>query len=363
MVVPPTVVGVRLLLLGAGHAHLHVLRRSPELVRAGYEVHLVAPPTFAYSGMASAVAWGALPAGANVVDVAELVERLPVTHHVASAIGSDAAGHIVLADRSASLGWDVLSVNVGSIASDESMSVDAATVRVKPLENLNALPNLPDRSNITIVGGGHSGLEVAGHLAAQSRGHRVLVLEAGPRMSPQLPHGAGRSIERRLAGRGVTWRTGCTAVEIGARSIRTQSGEVVPHDLAVLAAGLTAPPLGAALGLGDAEGIPVRATLQHSDRDDVYAAGDCAAFLHRPLPRLGVHGVRQGPVLVRSLLARAGGRELPTYRPQRHALQVIDLGGGTGLATRGRWWFSGRLALRLKRWIDARWLRGLTTTP
>jgi NADH dehydrogenase FAD-containing subunit len=112
-----------------------------------------------------------------------------------------------------------------------------------------------------------------------------------------------------------------------------------------------------ALGLGDARGVPVTATLQHPDHADVHAVGDCARFLPQPLPRIGVHGVRQGPVLLASLLARARGAELPSYEPQREALAVLDLGDGVGLAVRGRWWWQGRAALLLKRWIDRRWLR------
>ena len=105
------------------------------------------------------------------------------------------------------------------------------------------------------------------------------------------------------------------------------------------------------------DGFPVRATLQHRDHDDVYAAGDCADFLPATLPRIGVHGVRQGPVLLAALEARASGAPAPVYRPQRRALSILDLGGGTALAVRGRWWWLGRSSLVLKRRIDRRWLR------
>jgi NADH dehydrogenase FAD-containing subunit len=103
--------------------------------------------------------------------------------------------------------------------------------------------------------------------------------------------------------------------------------------------------------------VPVSATLQHEDHDEIYAAGDCAQFLPAPLPRIGVHGVRQGPILHASLLARLRKGPLPVYEPQRQALSILDLGGGVGLATRGRWWWYGASALRLKRYIDQRWLK------
>jgi hypothetical protein len=76
----------------------------------------------------------------------------------------------------------------------------------------------------------------------------------------------------------------------------------------------------------------------------------------QPLAKLGVHAVRQGPVLEHSLLACRAGRTLPIYAPRRHAFQILDLGGGTALATRGRWWAEGPLLRRLKLAIDRRWL-------
>jgi hypothetical protein len=45
--------------------------------------------------------------------------------------------------------------------------------------------------------------------------------------------------------------------------------------------------------------------------------------------------------------------------PQRRALLILNLGDGTALAVRGRWWWHGRAALGLKDWIDTRWLARL----
>jgi hypothetical protein len=72
-----------------------------------------------------------------------------------------------------------------------------------------------------------------------------------------------------------------------------------------------------------------------------------------------VRDTLQRPVLLASLVARAEGPRPPPprYAPQRHALRILDLGGGVGLATRGRWWLPGSAALHLKRAIDRRWLR------
>lgn len=372
----------RLLLVGAGHAHLHLLIRARELTEAGYAVSLLAPATFTYSGVASAVATGALPADTGTLDVAALVARQPVSQHVGELAQLDLPGRRARTSTGEWLRWDVLSLNIGSVATDEGIQVHPDVVAIKPLESLGELrqrvaaaqrkrsslarhsPHTPSTSRdvepaqVTVVGGGPSGLELAGNLAAQQR-IRVTILEAAASIDPQLSQRARRRVLRLLGSRGVRVRTGTPVARIDPGEVTLADGRILAHDVAVLATGLVSPPLVQRLGLdGGRDGIPVRSTLQHRDHDDVYAVGDCADFLARPLDRIGVYGVRQGPVLLRSLIARSTGEALPEFVPQRHALQILDLGGGVGLAVRGRWWWQGRLALRLKRRIDRRWLRG-----
>lgn len=351
-----------LLLVGAGHAHLHVLQHASKLAVSGYRVHLLAPRYFDYSGVASATAAGALPAHAGRIDVRELVRDSPVIFHEGTLQGVDATSCVAVTSEWKRVPYDVLSLNVGSVVAVQGMTVDPSVLTVKPLSGLAALDDRLraggiEGSTVTVVGGGASGLELAAHLSVRAGVAGVQLIDSGPAVGAGLPPGARRRMEKLLASRGVTVRTGCAVEKLGERSVTCADGAVFVHDVALLATGLTAPPLLAELGLGDAHGVPVRATLQHVDHDDVYAAGDCAHFLESPLPRIGVHGVRQGPVLLASLLARMHGESLPAYRPQRRALSILDLGDGLGLAVYGRWWCIGSAPLWLKRRIDHRWLK------
>ena len=347
-----------LLLVGAGHAHLHVVTRADDLRAAGYRVCLLAPATFHYSGTASATAAGSLPADVGAVDVRRLARAHGVDLVEAYLVDADLDGRVVTTSDGDRIGYDVLSLNLGSVVAP--VGGDApGVVPVKPLAALTELDHrlrAAEPAVVTVVGAGTTGVEMAAQLSSRGDVALVRLVEAGGHLAPALPPRARERVERVLAARGVEIVVGRPVASVGAGQVRLDDGTSMPHDVAVLATGLLAPPLVAELGLGTDRGVPVRATLQHADRDDVYAVGDCAHFLPRPLPRVGVHGVRQAPVLVRSLLARAGGGELPVYRPQRHALAVLDLGDGVGLAVRGRWWWYGALALRLKRRLDRRWL-------
>ncbi len=358
----------RLLLVGAGHAHLELLLRAEVLREAGYVVTLLAPAAFHYSGMASAVAAGEVPASRSCVDVAALARRGGVRHVVGELEALDPTAGRAWGPRGETVDFDVVSLNVGSAVATVGLEVDEDVLRTKPLVGLHELADqltassagpAPDRPTVSVVGGGSSGLELAAHLAVHPGVGRVRLLEAGPVVGADLPAGARRRLGRVLDRRGVEVRTGVSVRRLGEHRCELRDGTVLEHDLAVLATGLVASPVVTEVGLAtaDEDGVPVRATLQHRDHDHVYAVGDCALFLPRALPRIGVHGVRQGPVLAASLLARRRGGALPTYEPQRRWLAVLDLGAGRGLAVRGGLWWHGRAALWLKRRIDERWLR------
>ncbi|MGB3829358.1 MAG: FAD-dependent oxidoreductase [Ornithinimicrobium sp.] len=361
---------VSLLLVGAGHAHLHLLRHGQVLADAGYAVTLLAPAHFHYSGVAVGSATGHLPADAGRVDVAALTARGPVAHHVGTLTELDLDGHRARCADGHWLDFDVISFNIGSVAAHHGIEVGEDVLTIKPLEGLveldrrvsaavDGLGQAQRNARITIVGGGSSSLELAANLSHRPRVD-VTVIEAAPRIYSSLPPGAHRRVMRLLNARGVRLHADLAVTRVETRFVVLSDGRRLAHDDVVLATGLVASPLVERLGLagpGDAgQGIPVRATLQHPEHDEVYAVGDCAHFLPRPLPRIGVYGVRQGPTLLASLVARSRRQVLPEFVPQRRALQVLDLGGGYGLAVRGRWWWLGRLPLRLKRFIDHQWL-------
>jgi NADH dehydrogenase FAD-containing subunit len=325
-------------------------------------VTLVAPREFHYSGLATAVATGVMPADAATIDVASLAARRGVHHVEGRAVGCDPVRRVVTLEGDGSVDYEVVSFNVGSVAATGTLEIAPGVSAVKPFDRLFAFSTWlartsPDRRyRISIVGGGPTGLELAGQIAARFPDRAgVTIFERERQPGIGLPEGARRRVLGVLDRRGVQMRPGALVQSVQPDHLLVD-GERHEHDTVVVAMGLTPVTFASDSGLGDRRGIPVRATLQHVDHDDVYAAGDVARFTPQPLPKLGVHGVRQGPVLEQSLLARQAGHPLPVYQPRRHALQILDLGGGSALATRGRWWVEGPLMRRLKLAIDARWL-------
>ncbi|MEX0868312.1 MAG: FAD-dependent oxidoreductase, partial [Nitriliruptoraceae bacterium] len=181
------------------------------------------------------------------------------------------------------------------------------------------------------------------------------LFERGPSLLANFPPGAQAATLRRFRRRGVTVHLDTPVCRLTTHGLDT-GRRWHAHDVAVLATGLVAHPDVERMGLGGHDGIPVDETLQHVSYDDIYAVGDCAHRVDAPLPKIGVYAVRQGPVLVESLLARRRGDALPRFAAADHVLQIVDLGDGTAVAARGRRWFAGRLPRVVKRRIDRRWL-------
>jgi NADH dehydrogenase FAD-containing subunit len=353
----------RVVLVGAGHAHLHVLRNAAVLRAAGVEPVLVAPSTFHYSGLATGVLSGALTADRAQIDVAALASNFGVRHIAAEATVIDRAARRLRLSDGQDLIYDALSLNVGSVTPDPYRLTGQADVwSTKPLNSLACLKTRIESSissgrpdpAIVIAGGGPSGFEIAAALAGllernaqRPRLHLVCKREAG-----WGPRRAISSLTTALQRRGVVLVSG-EVVEREAGACRLSDGRSLACDMLVLAAGLSAAPIVTATGLPvSSEGrLQVGPTLQSVADPTVFAVGDCSVMEGAPRPAAGVFGVRAAPILLHNLAALGGGG-MRRYRPQRQWLSIMDLGDGTGLAIRGRLWWMGRSALALKRRLD-----------
>lgn len=354
---------VRVVLVGAGHAHLLVLKHAGALRAAGVEPILVAPPTFHYSGLATTVLSGALPPGRALLDVAALAARYGVPHLPAEVTAADRRTRRLHLSDGQDLAYDAVSFNIGSVTScGGDLPDDGEAWPVKPLSGLAGLrARLDDHlaegvsPSIVVAGGGPTGFEVAAALAGRVEraglSPRVVILSrSAPDWAP------ARALERLSAAlqrRGVQQTSGEAAGRRPGEVLLSEGG-ALPCNLLVMATGLQASAVIADLGLPLSEDgrLAVGPTLQSPEDPRVFAVGDCAVITGSPRPPAGVFGVRAAPILAHNLAALATDARLATYAPQSRWLSILDLGDGTGLALRGRFWSLGRGALMLKRRLD-----------
>jgi NADH dehydrogenase FAD-containing subunit len=366
----------RVLLIGAGHAHLHVVRQAHRLRAAKVDLCLISPPRFRYSGLVSATLSDALPSAAGEIDVVRLAAAFGVEHLPLEMKSLDRDRRQVTLSDGAMLAYDALSLNIGSIASDDQgLGGSPGVWAVKPLSQLLDLKvrlrtdilRTGRCPNVVIAGGGQTGFEIAAALAGLCERHgvapQITLVGSRPR-AIWAPPAAIRNLRQRLEGRGVEFLTG-TVVTRATGACQLASGDEVACDALVLAGGLVAPEFLQGLGLAtDGHGrLRTNTHLQSVGDPRIFAAGDCAVIEGHARPCVGVFGVRAAPKLAWNLAAMAQARPLKVYTPQTRWLSIMDLGDGTGLALRGRGWWLGRGALRLKRRLDLGFVRRVNAPP
>ncbi len=345
----------------------------------GTRLTLVSPfPVATYSGMLPGTLAGLYEPEEMRIDLRRLTAASGVRLVVAAATGLDPERReIRLADRPP-LRYDVASVGIGSVPAGGSVwRKHPEILSIKPMQTfrdrLNArLDEHRARSSIRIavVGAGAAGVEVTLCLSARLRSEReakqptafhvydLSLVDAGPRILAGHRDGTVERVERELDGRGVTRSLGRRAVGYEAGTLRFNTGEPLPADVVVWAAGAAPPLVLENFDLPRTEDgfLAVDDTLRTTAGHDVFVVGDTATLVDDPVPKAGVYAVREGPVLWENLQRTLAGRPLKTYRPQRGFLSLLALGDGRAVGEYGGFSFEGRWAWWLKNGIDRKFM-------
>ena len=351
-----------ILLLGAGHAHVEVLRRFAMQPEPGVRLTLIGRENATpYSGMLPGLIRGDYTFDQAHIDLAPLAAAAGARLILGEAIAIDPAGRSIRVAGRPDIPFDLLSVDVGGTPAMPA----GGGIPVKPigrfLEQLNRLEAAaaPD-ARIAVVGGGPGGVELALALAHRFKGAPGVVLVSSTAVPlAGAPPSARRAARAALIDAGVALVSGVTAGACVDGILPLSDGTALDVAEALWATGVVAPAFLAESGLAcDAAGcIAVDATLRSVSHDKIFAAGDCAALGR---PKSGVWAVRAGAPLAENLRRAARGNPLQPWKPQREALAILGLGAGKAVAWRNGLAVSGTLVWRLKDWIDRRWMRMYT---
>lgn len=336
----------RVLLIGAGHGHLVLLRSLAEKPLYGARITLVSPhPRQVYSGMLPGLLAGHYRRADTQIDVASLAERAYVEFEQGEVARFDAEARLATLKDGRSFGYDLASLNAGSLV-DTSLPGAEHALAVKPFDQF--LSRLRLAARVAVVGGGAAGAELA--MALRHRGAQVTLYSESA--SPPAP------VLGQLRLRKVDFRPGMpvTAIEPGPVIIANAARQ--DFDLVLLATGAAALPWlrGAGLACDERGFARVHATLQSVSHPEVFVIGDCATLEGAPHPKSGVYAVRHGEALIANLRRLFAGHPLEPYVPQKLALMILTCGARYAIAQRGGWSMQGRTLWWLKDRIDRRWI-------
>jgi selenide,water dikinase len=372
-------------LVGAGHAHVQVLRRFGMRPIEGVRFTLITRELHTpYSGMLPGLVAGRYGFDEAHIDTGPLARFAGARLYADEIVGLDLAERRVLCRDRPPVPYDLLSINIGSRPNTGDVPGAAAhAIPVKPIDGFLARFEalkarvLAGRSrHVLLVGGGAGGVELL--LSVERRLRRELDAAGGDGAAlrftlvtgadgllPRFPRPFRERFKAVMAARGI-------ALSEGARVAAVEAGAVVLGDGARLCADEilwtteAAPARWLAetgLALDDRGFLRVDAKLRAFGRDDVFAAGDTIAFDPAPIPRSGVYSVRAGPVLADNIRAALTGRRLRPYRPQRDALYIVATGEPHAIATRNGLTVEGAWVWRWKDWIDRRFMRRFNELP
>lgn len=207
-----------------------------------------------------------------------------------------------------------------------------------------------------VVGAGPTGVELAGAMAEiathalardfhriDPRSARIILLEGTDQVLPMYPNHLGRSARRQLESLGVEVRTGALVSEIDDSGATLDSGETIPAEVVLWAAGVRASPLGETLDVStDRAGrVHVQPDLSISGHPNIFVIGDTASI--DGVPGVAPAAIQQGRHAARQIKADiAGNPRQPFAYSDKGSLATI--GRARGVADIGKLEFGGFLA-------------------
>jgi len=279
-----------------------------------------------------------------------------VQFRMGSPISVDHKNKTIKLDSSEVLAFDQLIVALGSVTADFSIpgvaeyalgmkSVsEALAIRAEVMRRFEDLCRFEDDTSfsISVVGGGPTGVEMAGAFAELVRGPlkndqahaaahiRINLIEAGPRILPMFSEKLSTRAKKDLEKLGVNVLLNTAVAELKPRSIIVKDGNEIASEVTIWAAGVKGEPAGGLLNLPlVSTRIDVDETLQVKNYPGIFAIGDISGFVGKDgrfLPMVAPVAMQQGRFIAKQIKRLSDGQALAAFK-------YIDKGS---MATIGR---------------------------
>jgi len=348
-----TVEKPRVVILGAGFGGLTAARK----MAAFADVTVVDRHNFqTFLPLLYQVSTAGLAADHVAHPVRGALRKTGVKFRMGSPISVDHKNKTIKLDSSEVLAFDQLIVALGSVTADfgipgvaehalgmKSVS-EALAIRAEVMRRFEDLCRFEDDTifSISVVGGGPTGVEMAGAFAELVRGPlkndqahaaahiKINLIEAGPRILPMFSEKLSARAKKDLEKLGVNVRLNTSVAELKPRSIIVKDGDPIPSEVTIWAAGVKGEPAGGILNLPLVSSrIDVDQTLQVKHYPGIFAIGDIAGFVGKDgrfLPMVAPVALQQGRFIAKQIKRLADGQAL-------QAFTYIDKGS---MATIGR---------------------------
>ncbi|MGE4131486.1 MAG: selenide, water dikinase SelD [Bdellovibrionales bacterium] len=359
----------RIILVGGGHSHVQFLKHWRMHGRPDVEVILISEVVSTpYSGMLPGRLAGWYTDDEIHFHLPNIAAQAGVTFIEDRVVGLAPDEKLVRLENLPPLAYDFCSINVGITPQAPFGCEGHPDVLVaKPIAGL--LPKWEKQKfsekSWLVLGGGAAGIELSTVLALKLKASdgRVTLLHGGAEILPGHGAAARALVLKSLTQVGIQVQNQVRIQKVVGHSAVDDKGKEFPFDKMLVATGAKAPAWFRQTGLDLTEDGFIRINESLQAQAEVFAAGDCAHFVSRPLSKAGVYAVRQGPILIHNLMAALDNRPLRKYRPQRKTLFLMVSGEREAVMSYGPLAAKGRWVWRWKDRIDRKFMERFGPDP
>ena len=272
------------------------------------------------------------------------LRKTSVKFRMGSPLSIDHKNKEVKLDSSEVLQFDHLIVALGSTTADFGIpgvneftlgmkSVhEALTIRAEIMRRFEDLCRFEDQTRlaITVIGGGPTGVEMAGAIAELIRGPLksdqkqaaaqidITIIEAGERLLPTFSPTLSKRTKKDLEKLGVKVLVGSPVAGVEHRKITLKDKQVLPSEITIWAAGVKGSDAIAQLSLPvSGNRVVVEPTMQVKNYPNIWALGDIAGALAKdgsPLPMVAPVAIQQGKFIAKQIARLSSSKELKEFK-------------------------------------------------
>ena len=272
------------------------------------------------------------------------LRKTPVKFRMGSPISIDHKNKEVKLDSSELLKFDHLIVALGSVTADFGIPgvseftlgmksvAEALNIRAEIMRRFEDLCRFEDETklSITVIGGGPTGVEMAGAIAelirgplksdqAQAASHiSISLIEAGPRLLPPFAPSLSARTKKDLEKLGVKVLLNAAVQEVEHRKIKLKDGSTIASEITIWAAGVKGNDVIAQLNLPTAgTRVAVEPTMQVKNYPYIWALGDIAASVDKngnQLPMVAPVAIQQGKFIAKQIARVSKSQKLASFK-------------------------------------------------
>ena len=364
-----------LVLLGAGHANIEVLRKLGMNTLKGLRVTVISNKYLStYSGMVPSYIEGNYTWNEINTDLVQLCNNYSHRLIISSITKVDIVKKLIYLKNRPPICYDLLSINLG-IQSDKSKisGSNKYALKLKPISEIkNTIDKIltfnksKPQNKVVLIGAGAAGVEVALALSSRFKKNNlknsIILLSKNKNILKGYNYFAKKNCEIELLKNNIKVIFNANVSKISKEYIIYNNKIKIYSKFPILCT--RASPIDllkrSNLPLNENGSIQINNSLLVNGTTNVFAAGDISEIKGYKTTKAGVYAVRQGKILYKNIRKKIYGKKLIKYYPQKNYLSIIGLPNKNALAVKSLVSFKSNFLWYLKRYIDVKFIKKYT---